>query len=49
MEQAIQLIFPTSNNEVEYEAILTRLSLAPTFLASKLEICSGSQLVVGQI
>ena len=49
LEHAIRLGFPTSNNEVEYEAILVGLSLALTLSASKLEICSDSQLVVGQI
>ena len=28
MKYAVRLQFPTTNNEVEYEAFLTRLSLA---------------------
>ena len=49
MEQAIRLGFPTSTNEAEYEAILAELNLALTLSTSKLEICSDSQQVVGQI
>lgn len=49
LEQAIWLGFLASNNEVEYEVILSGLSLALAQTASKLEICSDSQLVVGQI
>ena len=41
--------FGTSDNEAEYEAILTELSLALTLSASKLEICSDFQLFIGQI
>ena len=36
LEQAIQLGFPVSNNEVEYEAILSGLDLALTLSVSKL-------------
>ena len=42
LEQAIRLRFLTSNSEAEYEAIPTKLSLALTLSASKLEICSDS-------
>ena len=49
LEQAIWLGFLASNNEAKYEVILARLSLALTLSTSKLEICSDSQLVVGQI
>ncbi|RVW51767.1 hypothetical protein CK203_066843 [Vitis vinifera] len=49
MEQSIRLDFPASNNEVEYEAILSGLVLATTLNASKVKIHSDSQLVVGQI
>ncbi|RVW93626.1 hypothetical protein CK203_028805 [Vitis vinifera] len=49
LEQAIRLRFPASNNEAEYEVILSRLGLALALSASKLKICSDSQLVVGQI
>ncbi|KAL6336542.1 hypothetical protein AAG906_025093 [Vitis piasezkii] len=37
-----------SNNEAEYEAILSGLNLALALSASKLEICSDSQLVLNE-
>lgn len=49
LEQTIQLGFPASNNEAEYEAILFELNLTLALSASKLEIYSDSQLVVGHI
>ena len=45
LEQAIWLGFPASNNEAEYEVILSGLNLALVLLASKLKVCSDSQLV----
>ena len=49
LEQSIRLGFPASNNETEYEAILSRLNLAITLNASRVKIHSDSQLIVGQI
>ncbi|XP_034711358.1 uncharacterized protein LOC117933893 [Vitis riparia] len=49
LEQSIRLDFPASNNEAEYEVILSGLNLATTLNASKVKIHSDSQLVVGQI
>ena len=49
IEQAIRLGFSASNNESEYEAILTRLELVATLSAGKLLVRSDSQLVVGQV
>ena len=49
LEQSIHLGFPASNNEAEYEAILSGLGLAITLNASKVKIHSDSQLIVGQI
>ena len=46
MEQAIRLGFPTSNNEAEYEAIISGLDLDLALSVSKLRIYSDSQLVV---
>ena len=46
LEQAIQLGFPTSNNEAEYKAILSGLDLTLALSVSKLQIYSDSQLVV---
>ena len=49
MGQSIRLDFPASNNEAEYEVILSGVGLAITLNASKVKIHSDSQLVVGQI
>nr|CAN81727.1 hypothetical protein VITISV_017319 [Vitis vinifera] len=49
LEQAIRLGFPASNNEAEYEAILSRLDLALALSVSKLRIYSDSQLVVKHV
>ena len=49
VEQAIRLIFPASNNEIEYEAILAGIDLAQSVSSEKLLIRSDSQLVVGQV
>ncbi|WJZ86093.1 hypothetical protein VitviT2T_005586 [Vitis vinifera] len=38
LEQSIRLDFPTSNNEAEYEAILSGLELATTLNATKVKI-----------
>ena len=48
-EQAIRLGFPISNNEAEYEAILSKLDLALTLFVSKLKIYSDSQLIVRHV
>ncbi|RVW14953.1 hypothetical protein CK203_109381 [Vitis vinifera] len=45
LEQAIRLGFPASNNEAEYEAILSGLDLALALSVSKLRVYSDSQLV----
>ncbi|RVW66731.1 Retrovirus-related Pol polyprotein from transposon 17.6 [Vitis vinifera] len=49
LEQAIRLGFPASNNEVEYEVILSGLDLALALSISKLRVYSDSQLVVRHI
>ena len=49
IEQAIRLDFPTSNNEVECEAILFSIDLAISVTSEKIIIQSDSQLVVGQV
>jgi hypothetical protein len=46
---ALNLDFPTTNNEAEYEAIIAGLSLAEHLGAKNLEIRSDSQVVVGHI
>ncbi|RVX06608.1 Gag-Pol polyprotein [Vitis vinifera] len=49
LEQAILLGFPASNNEAEYEAILSGLDLALALSVSKLRVYSDSQLVVRHV
>ena len=49
LEQAIRLEFPASNNEAEYEAMLSGLDLALALSVSKLRIYSDSQLVVRHV
>ena len=49
LEQAIRLGFPASNNEAEYEALLSELDLVLTLFVFKLRIYSDSQLVVRHI
>ena len=49
IKRAIRLQYKTTNNETEYEALLTRLKLVKTLGATELDICSDSQLIVGQV
>ncbi|KAL6314404.1 hypothetical protein AAG906_022487 [Vitis piasezkii] len=49
LEQAIRLGFPASNNEAEYEAILSELDLALALSVSRLRVYSDSQLVVRHV
>ena len=49
IERAIRLDFHTSNNEVEYEAIIAGLDLAISISSEKIIKRSDSQLVVGQV
>ncbi|KAL6316293.1 hypothetical protein AAG906_017924 [Vitis piasezkii] len=49
LEQAIRLGFSASNNEAEYEAILSGLDLALALSVSRLRIYSDSQLVVRHV
>ena len=49
IEQAIRIDFPMSNNETEYEAILSGINLAKSVSSEKLIIRSDSQLVVGKV
>ena len=48
IKQAIQLGFNASNNESEYEALLSKIELATDVSADKL-LNSDSQLVIGQV
>ena len=49
LEQAIRFEFSASNNEAEYEAIMSELNLVLALATSKLIIYSDSQLIVGHI
>ena len=49
MEYALRFGFQASNNEAEYEVVITGLNLAHSMEADQLEICNDSQLVVKQI
>ncbi|RVW24122.1 hypothetical protein CK203_088729 [Vitis vinifera] len=49
LEQAIRLGFSASNNEAEYEALLSGLDLALALSVSKLRIYSDSQLVIKHV
>lgn len=49
LEQSIRLEFPASNNEAEYEVILSGLGVAIALSASKIKIHSDSQLIMGHI
>jgi ribonuclease HI len=46
---AIKLDFVTTNNEVEYEAVIAGLALSREMGPTNVEIQSGSQVVVGQV
>ena len=49
IEYALRFGFRASNNEAEYEAVITGLNLACSMEVNQLEVCSDSQLVVKQI
>uniref|UniRef100_A0A2N9IAH4 Uncharacterized protein n=1 Tax=Fagus sylvatica TaxID=28930 RepID=A0A2N9IAH4_FAGSY len=49
IKQAVRLQYPTTNNEPEYEALLTGLKMAKVLGATELDVLSDSQLVVGQV
>ena len=49
LEQAIRLGFPVSNNEAEYEVILSGLDLALALSVSRLWVYNDSQFVVRHV
>ena len=49
LKYRVQLQFPTTNNEAEYEAVLTRLRIAKALGVRNLKLNSDSKLMVGQI
>ena len=48
LKYAVRLQFSVTNNEAEYEALLTGLSLAKALGAKNLIIQADSQLIIGQ-
>ncbi|XP_057745274.1 uncharacterized protein LOC130963143 [Arachis stenosperma] len=48
-EQSIRFEFPISNNQAEYEVLIGGLTLAAEVGATRLEICSDSQVVTSQV
>ena len=49
IEYALRFGFRASNNEAEYEAVITGLNLTHFMEVDQLEVCSDSRLVVKQI
>ena len=49
LKYGVKLKFLATNNEAEYEGILTRLRITKTLRAKNLLLQSDSKLVVGQI
>ena len=49
LKYAVRLQFPTTNNKVEYEALLTGLSLVKALGAKNLIVQADSQLIIGQV
>ena len=49
LKYEVQLKFPATNNEAEYEGILTGLRLRKALGAKNLLVQNDSKLVIGQI
>ena len=49
LEYGVQLKFPITNNEAEYEALLAGLRIARALGAQRIVLKSDSQLVIGQV
>ena len=49
IEKSLRLRFSTTNNEVEYEALLVGMTIVQRMGGKAVEIFSDSRLVVGQI
>ena len=47
LKYGVQLKFPITNNEVEYEALLIGLRIAQALGAENIVLKNGSQLVIG--
>ena len=49
LKYGVQLQFPATNNEAEYEAVLTSLKIAKALKVKNLKLRTDSKLIVGQI
>ena len=49
LKHAVRLQFSATNNETEYEALLTRLSLAKALGEKSHIVQANSQLIIGQV
>ena len=49
MERSLQLSFPVTNNEAEYEALLVEMTMFQKVGGKVVEVFSNSRLVVGQV
>ena len=49
MKHKVRLQYQTTNNEVEYEALLKGLELAKSLEAKSIVIQGDSQLIIGQV
>ena len=49
LKYAVRLQFPITNNEAEYEALLTGLSLAKALGAKSFIVLDDSQLIIRQL
>ena len=49
LKYVVRLQFPATNNKVEYEALLTGLSLVKALEAKNLIVQADSQLIIGQV
>ena len=49
LKYGVQLKFPITNNEAEYEALLTRLRIALAHGAQNIVLKSNSQFIIGQV
>ena len=49
IEISLRLIFSTTNNEAEYEALLAGMTMVQKMGRKAVEIFSDSRLVVGQV
>ena len=48
-KKAVDLAFPCSNDQAEYETLAIGLDLAKEMKISKLEICGDSNLIIKQV